>query len=66
VEQPKSDTGDMTATPVEMDTQLDESEYAHRQILMRQLLTPQPIEGKDNWGIPPEPEEECDQKLQVS
>ncbi|RIA80607.1 HCNGP-like protein [Glomus cerebriforme] len=50
---------------MEMDKQFDESEYANRRVLMRQLLTPQPIEGKDNWGIPPEPEEECDQSLQI-
>jgi hypothetical protein len=66
VEQQKSDTGDnISTTPMEMDTQYDESEYANRQVLMRQLLTPKPIEGKDNWGIPLEPEEECDQNLQV-
>lgn len=65
VEQPKNDTGDITTAPVEVNAQFDESEYANRQILMRQLLTPQPIEGKDNWGIPLEPEEECDQNLQV-
>jgi hypothetical protein len=65
VEQSKNDTGDITAAPVEMDTQLDESEYANRRILMRQLLTPRPIDGEDNWGIPLEPETECDQNLQV-
>ncbi|RGB26988.1 HCNGP-like protein [Rhizophagus diaphanus] len=50
---------------METDTQFDESDYANRQVLMRQLLTPKPIEGKDNWGIPPEPEKECDQDLQA-
>ncbi|RIB18151.1 HCNGP-like protein [Gigaspora rosea] len=31
---------------------------------MRKLLTPNPIEGRENWGIPPEPETECDPILQ--
>ncbi|CAG8525739.1 6528_t:CDS:2 [Diversispora eburnea] len=38
-------------------------EDAQQQAAMRQLLTPKPIEGKDNWGILTEPETECDQAL---
>ncbi len=45
VEQSKNDTEDnITATPMEVDTQFDESEYTNKRILMRQLLTPEPIE----------------------
>ncbi|CAG8597093.1 11371_t:CDS:2, partial [Racocetra fulgida] len=42
----------------------DESEDARQHSAMRQLLTPKPIEGRENWGIPPEPESECDPILQ--
>ncbi|CAG8797349.1 21653_t:CDS:2, partial [Gigaspora margarita] len=43
---------------------LDDSEDARQHSAMRKLLTPNPIEGRENWGIPPEPETECDPILQ--
>ncbi|CAG8648989.1 7527_t:CDS:2 [Cetraspora pellucida] len=42
----------------------DDSEDVRQHSAMRQLLTPKPIEGRENWGIPPEPETECDPILQ--
>lgn len=54
-------------SPIPMDIEMSEGdlEDARQQAVMRRLLTPKPIEGKDNWGILPEPETECDQALQV-
>ncbi|KAG9288118.1 hypothetical protein G9A89_017713 [Geosiphon pyriformis] len=49
---------------IEMD--LDQSHKELReQTLMRQLLRPKPILGLENWGIPSEPEKECDPALQA-
>ncbi|CAG8655486.1 16090_t:CDS:2, partial [Dentiscutata erythropus] len=42
----------------------DDSEDARQHSAMRKLLTPKSIEGRENWGIPPEPEAECDPILQ--
>ena len=33
---------------------------------IRTLLLPPPIQGVDDWGIPPEPEGQCDPAINVS
>ncbi|KAG0237632.1 hypothetical protein BGW42_000460 [Actinomortierella wolfii] len=49
-------------------TAIDEEQHvhpgSHREALRRQLLKPKPIEGVENFGIPPEPEGECSPELQ--
>ncbi|CAG8559034.1 2435_t:CDS:2 [Paraglomus occultum] len=45
--------------------QIDEVEYeAKKELLLKKLLRPKPIEGAENWGIPAEPDTECDAELQ--
>jgi hypothetical protein len=46
--------------------QINELEDEDRkEMLMKQLLRPKPIEGSESWGIPSEPDTECDAGLQV-
>jgi len=46
--------------------QIDEVEYeAKKEVLLKKLLRPKSIEGLENWGIPAEPDTECDAELQV-
>ncbi|RUP47450.1 HCNGP-like protein-domain-containing protein [Jimgerdemannia flammicorona] len=42
----------------------DEDEEKTRK-RMRELLRPKPIEGVEDWGLPPEPEGECDPEVEA-
>ncbi|KAF9157255.1 hypothetical protein DFQ26_008935 [Actinomortierella ambigua] len=48
-----------------IDEEQQELPGSDRETLRRQLLRPKPIPGVDNFGIPPEPEEECSPDLQA-
>ncbi|CAG8440477.1 10952_t:CDS:2 [Acaulospora colombiana] len=59
-----SDINNDPSIPMEIEVPPDEPVDFQQKIAMRRLLTPKSIEGMENWGIPPEPETECDQALQ--
>lgn len=56
-------TPGVKVAPVPIPAALRQQDEARRR---RALLAPKPIDGIENWGIPPEPDTACDEERAVS